>query len=241
VDNIIKTLCKLEEIDTQYESIKNQLQSSPGSILELEQQLSDLQTQLEASENELSLYVKKQRTYESDIKDNEQHVKRSREKIKSIKSNKEYQALLKEIEDTEKKNTVLEEEVLKCMYEKEESSTIVQQEKEKAQSIQEQLIKEQTIYNARRKEIEQEYEKLAEEKKILETQLPENMKKRYDYLRKACKGVAVGFVENGTCSACHTIIPPQYVIELRKSKGINYCMTCQRFLIWRHEEKVQEV
>ena len=237
MDNNIKTLCQLEEIDTQYESIGTQLQSAPNSILDLEQELSELQKKIEVSENQLNVCVKKQRTYESDIKVNEQHIQRSREKIKSIKSNKEYQALLKEIEETEKKNIVLEEEVLKCMYEKEESTNILQQEKEKLQSIQEKLTKEQTVYNARRKEIEQQYEKLAAEKKILETQLPENMKKRYNYLRKACKGVAVGFVENGTCSACHTIIPPQYVIELRKSKGINYCMTCQRFLIWRHEEE----
>lgn len=237
MDNIIQTLCQLQKIDTQYESIGSQLESSPNSLLELEQQLSELQSKLEGAENQLNICEKKQRTYESDIKDNEQHIQRSREKTKSIKSNKEYQALLKEIEETEKKNIVLEEEVLKCMYEKEESSVILQQEKDKFHSLQEKYADEKKIYDVRRKEIEQQYEKLASEKTVLAKQLPENIKKRYDYLRKVSNGVAVGFVEKGTCTACHTIIPPQYVIELRKSKEINYCMTCQRFLIWRDEEK----
>lgn len=237
VDTIIQTLCKLQKLDTQYESIESQLQSSPNSLLELEQQLKKLQQKFEDAEKQLNNCEKKQRTYESDIKDNEQHLERSREKIKSIKSNKEYQALLKEIEETEKKNVVLEEEVLKCMYEKEEATNFVEQEKGKIQSLKEKLDEENKIYNARRKEIEQQFEKLASEKKDLEIQLPANIKKRYDYLRKVSKGVAVGFVEKGTCSACHTNIPAQYVIELRKSKEINYCMTCQRFLIWRDEDK----
>jgi len=237
VEKIIQSICKLQEIDSQYESIGNQLQSSPASIIDLEQELSELQKILENAENQLNICEKKQRTYESDIKDNEQHIKRSREKTQSIKSNKEYQALLKEIEETEKKNVVLEEEVLKCMYEKEGATQILNKEKDKVQSLQETLASEKKVYEARRKEIEQQYEKLANEKKIFEVELPKNIKKRYDYLRKVSNGVAVGFVEKGTCSACHTIIPPQYVIELRKSKEINYCMTCQRFLIWRHEEK----
>jgi hypothetical protein len=236
VEKIIQNICKLQEIDSQYESIGNQLKSAPLSILDLEQELSDLQNKLENAQNQLNNCEKKQRTYESDIRDNEQHIQRSRDKTKSIKSNKEYQALLKEIEETEKKNVVLEEEVLKCMYEKEGATLILQQEKDNVLTLQEKLAGEKKIYEARRKEIELEYEKLAGEKKILETELPKNLKKRYDYLRKVSNGVAVGFVEKGTCSACHTIIPPQYVIELRKSQEINYCMTCQRFLIWRHEE-----
>jgi len=236
VDKIIQTLCQLQEIDTQYEAIGNQLQSSPNSILELEEQLSEFQKNLEDAENKFNLCEKKQRIYESDIKDNEQNIKRSREKTKSIKSNKEYQALLKEIEDTEKKNVILEEDVLKCMYDKEESTAIVKQEREKVDTLQKKLDEEKQVYEARRKEIEHQYEKLSAEKKTLEILLPGNIKKRYDYLRKVSNGVAVGFVEKGTCSACHTIIPPQYVIELRKSKEINYCMTCQRFLIWRHEK-----
>ena len=237
MDKIIQTLCQLQEIDIQYESIRNQLESSPNSIQELGQKVTELKIKLETAEKQLSNCEKKQRTYESDIKDNEQHIKRSREKTKSIKSNKEYQALLKEIEETEKKNVVLEEEVLKCMYEKEEATLILQEEKNKFQDLEEKLAGEKQIYESRRKEIEIQYEKLGKEKKDLETQLPDNIKKRYDYLRKVSNGVAVGFVEKGTCSACHTIIPPQYVIELRKSKEINFCMTCQRFLIWQHNEK----
>ena len=233
MDNIIKTLCNLQDIDLEYESIANQLESEPNSIKDLEKELTDLQSKLQDSENRVQNNEKKQRTYESDIKDNEQHIKRSREKTKSIKSNKEYQALLKEIEETEKKNTVLEEEILKCMYEKEESAIAVKTVKEKVQSVQEKLKSEKNVYETRRKEIEQRFNTLGSEREKLASGLPENVTKRYEYLKKVGNGVAVGFVEKGTCSACHTIIPAQYVIELRKSSEIMYCMTCQRFLIWR--------
>ena len=237
MENIIKTLCKLQDIDLQYSAINNQLQSSPNSILELEQNLSELQSKLSEAKNQLSTCEKKQRTYESDIKDNEQNIKRSQEKTKSIKSNKEYQALLKEIEETQNKNTVLEEEVLQCMYDKEALSSVVKEKQENVQSIENQLSKEKNDYEKHRKEIKQQFKNLESERQVLESQLPQNILKRYQYLIKVANGVAVGFVEKGTCSACHTIIPPQYVIELRKSIDIQYCMTCQRFLIWRNEDK----
>ncbi|MBF0452022.1 MAG: hypothetical protein HQK75_15060 [Candidatus Magnetomorum sp.] len=236
MDNIIKILCQLQDIDLQYESFASQLKSSPQSILDLEAKIASLEAQQANAENLIKTFEKKQRTYESDIRDNEAHIKRSREKTKSIKSNKEYQALLKEIEDTEKKNAVLEEEVIKCLYEMESSSGALTTEKEKLKDLQKRLNKEKKTYEVQRKDIEQRFSALETERKSLADQVPKNVLSRYTFLRKVGQGVAVGFVEKGTCSACHTNIPAQYVIELRKTQDIQYCLTCQRFLTWRDEE-----
>ena len=237
VDNTIETLCKLQEIDLQYDSFGNQLNSTPQGIIDLESKLEGLETQMANAENQLKTFEKKQRTYESDIKDNEAHIKRSREKTKSIKSNKEYQALLKEIEETEKKNAVLEEEVIKCMYEQETASAVIKSEKKKSEKIKQQLNNEKKEYETRRKDIETRYNLLKTERESLAAQLPKNIIIRYDFLRKVGNGIAVGFVEKGTCSGCYTTIPAQYVIELRKTQEIQYCLTCQRFLVWREQKK----
>lgn len=233
---IIENLCKLQEIDLQYDSFGNQLKSSPQHILELEAKFDLMKTQMAHNEKQLKTYEKKQRTYEADIKDNESHVKRSREKTKSIKSNKEYQALLKEIEETENKNAVLEEEVIKCMYEQESAAEQLKNEKKQLEELQQQLNSEKKDYEIRREDIEKRFNLLKTERDSLASQLPKKVMDRYNFLRKTGKGVAVGFVENGTCSACYTSIPAQYVIELRKSKEIQYCLTCQRFLVWRDKK-----
>ncbi|KPA16543.1 protein containing DUF164 [Candidatus Magnetomorum sp. HK-1] len=237
MDIINETLCQLQEIDLQYRSIDNQLKSSPQSILELETNLKTLETKLADAKNIIDTCLKKQRTYESDIKDNDAHIKRSKEKTTSIKSNKEYQALLKEIDDTEKKNAELEEEVIKCMYEQESTSESIKGEEEKIKKMRQQLKKEKKAFEVRRKDIEKRFNVLKAERDITAAKLPKKVIERYEFLCKVGKGIGIGFVEKGTCSACHTNIPAQYVIELRKTQDIQYCLTCQRFLIWKEDKQ----
>ena len=43
-------------------------------------------------------------------------------------------------------------------------------------------------------------------------------------------GVAVVTVNNGTCGGCHMHVPPQDLIEIRRSASVRVCANCQRIL-----------
>ena len=58
---------------------------------------------------------KKYRDLESDTKANESKIAKSQEKLSAVKTNKEYQALLKEIDDIKGMNSALEDEMLVCL------------------------------------------------------------------------------------------------------------------------------
>lgn len=57
------------------------------------------------------------------------------------------------------------------------------------------------------------------------------LRKKYDFLLERRAGLAVVEVDgSGCCSGCHVQIPPQTLLEIRRSGLLRVCPMCQRFL-----------
>jgi predicted nucleic acid-binding Zn-ribbon protein len=55
--------------------------------------------------------------------------------------------------------------------------------------------------------------------------------RKYDTVLQRRNGVAVVTVEDGrTCGGCHMQVPPQALIEIRRSASVQVCPNCQRIL-----------
>ena len=58
-----------------------------------------------------------------------------------------------------------------------------------------------------------------------------NLRKKYDFLLERRAGLAVVEVDNtGCCGGCHVQIPPQTLLEVRRSGAVRVCPMCQRLL-----------
>jgi uncharacterized protein len=149
----------------------------------------------------------------------------------SIKTNKQYDALTKEIETAEQ--TIEENE----------------------QAI-EQFINKSIEVKARREELQNQVDDLTTDLASKKTELQEIMtttleeeqsylKRRnaivknidndhiesYNTIRGAKSGRAVVPVLNRSCSGCHNVVPPQLVLEIRKDDRFIICEHCGRILI----------
>ncbi len=61
--------------------------------------------------------------------------------------------------------------------------------------------------------------------------LDASIRKKYDFLLERRAGLAVVEVDgSGCCSGCHVQIPPQTLLEIRRSGLLRVCPMCQRFL-----------
>ena len=55
--------------------------------------------------------------------------------------------------------------------------------------------------------------------------------RKYDTVLQRRNGVAVVTVADGrTCGGCHMQVPPQALIEIRRSASVQVCPNCQRIL-----------
>jgi len=236
----IKNLMDLQAIDLQIQQLDekvatgvDELNSRNNSIEEHKASIEDYKERLESGE-------KRHRELEGQITDEEARLKDRQTKLMSVQTNREYQSLLKEIEDTKQANKQREDELVLLMEQTEsiknkieELTTLCQNEQD---SLTEQAEKvksaAQTISNKRNK-IEKTRDKQA--KKVNGKFL-----KRYEMLRERRNGLAVAGVTRGVCRGCNMNIPPQLFNNLLREDEILSCPTCNRMMYHLAESDEEE-
>ena len=153
-----------------------------------------------------------------------------------MKTNKEYQAILKEIEAARAANDKTEEDIIVLMERIEEL-------KKDNQASQKELAKREQEVGQEVGELEKEIkaadtiiEKLRAERRRLLVDVGAGLKERYNILIEKRGGLAVVNVKNGTCLGCFMNIPPQLFIEVMRNSRIITCPSCNRIFCYQEEE-----
>ncbi|MBN1905953.1 MAG: hypothetical protein JW927_12745 [Deltaproteobacteria bacterium] len=232
----LKNLILLQTCDNRIKTIQTKRDFIPERIKRLEESFEEKSRIFNSRLEKLDSLEKEKRAVEKEIQVIESRAQKGQEKLNNIKSNKEYTAALKEIEDIEKERTKQEDILLQVM------ETIEELKKE---CIEIKVEKEnlRNEFDAEKKEIEEELLELNEESEGLMKQRAEyncavdsKILKTYDLLRARRAGVAVSAVVGGICQACHLEIPPQKFNELQRCNEMMSCPHCNRLLYWGEDE-----
>ena len=95
----INDLIFLQDCDNRIQEIINKKNEGPLRIKKLEDELNSVESKFQEEHNRLELFKKDRRWIEQEIQDFVDNMEKSTIKLSNIKSNKEYRAALKEIED----------------------------------------------------------------------------------------------------------------------------------------------
>ncbi len=233
----IRLLIDLQDCDTRMEYIRAKQEEGPIRIQMLLDELKALEDELEEDLGRLEACKRERRGAEREIEELENRAAKSVIKLDNIKSNKEYRAALKEIDDLKREKTLLEDRAIEIMEEIEElearCSSVGAKKKafvEKVEADREEIAKET-------KALERELEILESERARFCQAVDEALLKRYDSLRKQKRGLAVSAVIKGVCQTCHMGIPPQQFNELIRGDGLMSCPNCLRIIYWGEDER----
>ena len=108
----IKDLVKLQQIETETVRIKSALNDVSKMLDDLDSGVKIFEQTIEEQERIINELKKQYRDHESDIQLNLEKEQKIQAKLRYVKNNKEYQALLKEIEDVRRKNSEIEDEMI---------------------------------------------------------------------------------------------------------------------------------
>jgi predicted nucleic acid-binding Zn-ribbon protein len=72
----------------------------------------------------------------------------------------------------------------------------------------------------------------AEERKALESALPEALVDNIQRVESMRQGIFLAKAEDGTCQACYVRVRPQVYQEIRQASEIHSCGNCRRFLYY---------
>jgi uncharacterized protein len=232
VDERLDILLEMQSMDIRLDQIKMEKRQAPVDMKRLEEEFNVLKATTEQDQITLKELKTELRKTERELEETETKLKKSMVRLNEVKSNKEYQAVLKEIEDMKEINSEQEEKVIKCMedieiQEKECSEGSLRWERNEK----EYKIRENEFIN-KGKELDQEEQTLNDKRSKLSDKVDKDLLNMYNRLRLNLKNEVVVQVRDGVCSGCHLGIPPQQYNDLIKTNSIQSCPNCNRIIYW---------
>lgn len=232
----IDLLVELQEKDRALDRLRWQTREGPERLQGLEKELETLEGDLEADKGRIQDLKKAQREYEAEIEDGVACIRKSRGRLMSVKNNKEYRALLREIQETEKGNAEKEDRVLGCLEELEELNKELEAKEKGLSSMRDHLESERKVIAKEVARVHGELSDVEQSRKTLVQTIDPQLFTKYEQIKATSGGIAVALVNNATCSECHLGIPPQMYNELQRQDTLRFCPNCQRIIYWKGAE-----
>ncbi len=147
-----------------------------------------------------------------------------------IKTQREYEALDKQIKDIAAKEADYRKEIQKLETQRDDLKTQVEKEKVLIHKQEEEVKEEQAKIKHDVKEKQKILKTLEKEELKITPGLDEDILFKFERIIKSKAGVGIVPIRNGICTGCHMILPSQFVNDVRSGTGIKFCPECSRIL-----------
>jgi hypothetical protein len=232
----LETLCQVQKIDTKIIENDKKRALGPQRIEELERGIGETRGKIAREKEVIEELEKERRKKEQELETEKAQVKKSEAKLAEVKTNKEYQAMLKEIEAARAANDKTEEAVLVLLERIEELKKDYQTAVKDLEKREKETAEETKELEKEIKTVNSLVSKLREERERLLGGVSGDIRVRYNILIDKRAGLAVVNVKNGTCLGCFMNIPPQLFIEVMKNNRLITCPSCNRIFCYQEEE-----
>jgi len=228
----LKDLHDLQLIDSQLDEIEVLKGELPVEVSDLEDEIAGFDTRIEKLQSAIKdLEVDVSKHY-GNIKDSEALIAKYNKQLDSVKNNREYEALTKEIELQELEIKLSEKRIretkLNVDLRTESLDQAIERKDSKLKDLETKKIELEKIIE---KTVKEE-EKLKKQTDKARKKIEERLLLAYDKIRKTYRnGLAVVTVERDSCGGCFNQIPPQMQLEISLSKKIIACEHCGRVLV----------
>jgi len=231
LENRLRLLYGLQRVDSSLDELHELKGDLPHLVEVLEKKLRDRENQRKALEETVKGSVIRRDQIDLEIVTTKEKIEKYKEQQFQIKTNKQYDALTREIDTSQEKITSLEKE----MESVEGKTTVAKSDLEALLPELEELTKELKERQAELDHVNKEHEdeelKLKHEREKLTVRIDKGDLKLYERIRKALGGKAIVPVRRNACGGCFKRVPPQVSVELRKNSKLMTCEHCGRMLV----------
>jgi hypothetical protein len=235
-DQIVR-LVKLQAVELEIRKLEQVLGQVDQRTLELDAQLNEFIAAVEGAKANIQELSKKSRALDAELQMNQERVAKSQEKLRSVKTNKEYQSGLKEIEDLGAIVSKIEDDILGFLDQIEISTRELKDHQARLDSQAERIGFEKEAVRRNAEEARGSLQRLQAEAVRLSGQLPSEVLSLYRRVKaKKADGVAIASVGASVCRGCNVNIPPQMYNELQRVDRLKNCPNCERIIYWEDEE-----
>jgi uncharacterized protein len=225
----LEKLIALQRAEGEVRRVELSLADIPRGRGELEASLAAERGRLDTARAALGETQKTRKTHESALQDLE--VKRSKYKgqLMDVKTNKEYTAMLHEIETVEREIRDREDQILAEMEKAEALGADVKREEGMFKVEEEKSRTQGKALDERERALSDEQKRIVAARDAIAATVPTEAMELFQRVARL-RGVAVAEARDDMCQQCHVKLRPQMYMELKRNDSIVQCPSCMRIL-----------
>lgn len=230
MQNKMNLLRDLQEVDQEISAIEATRQSYRDELGAFEADATRVQEMLDQLNDEVALLQQSEAELQQGLLKERDNVTRVEARLPEIQTQKEYVAVLKEIDVAKKANKDVEEQ----MQSKQQEVTTLEEDLKEKETELAAIHEKSEARGAELKQLLAESEevllKRTQTRESVAEELPVSLLRKYHTLFKRRGGLALALASHGACLGCNMQLPPQQYNRLLQVAEIQTCPHCNRIL-----------
>ena len=232
VEEKLKNLYELQKLLTEIDKIKTLRGELPLEVQDLEDEIEGLATRVEKISAEVAELKREISQRNGDIETNNGNIERFKAQMDSVRNNREYDALSKQIEYAELDNVLNQKKIGEAKASVENKSAEITRCNLLANERRSDLDVKRGELEEIIAETKADEDKLRERAKALELTIEPRLLSAFKRIRRNSRnGLGVVYVQRDACGGCFNKIPPQRQLDIRMRKKIIVCEYCGRIMV----------
>lgn len=223
-------LVKLQEVEIETASVQARLAGLPRLLADLDARLTASEGAATLEAGRLSEIQQAYRVQEADAKVIQARIAKSEEKLRSVKTNKEYQSSLKEIDDLKTSLSAIEDRMIAHLDEMDQVAVSVATKEDEVKLLARDIEEEKEQIRRDAVSAQKQLDRLNAERAKIIAVIEPDLLKTYETVKQNSGGVAIAVVRNAVCLGCHVNLPPQMFHDLLHFDKLLVCPHCERLI-----------
>ena len=226
----LQHLIQLQDLDLSIERTRRRIAELPAAHAALDAQIAARAAAVDAVKERIAACQAARRGIDKDLAAVQTRLSKFKNQLMEVKTNKEYQAMQKEIAVAEEEVSAQETRTLERM----EEADALALELKTAETA---LKAEQAYAAAERRKLDEErttgeadLQRAVEARSALTRQLSRDALTIFERVAAGRRGVAMAEARDGLCTVCHVRLRPQVFNEVRRNDSLIQCDSCTRIL-----------
>lgn len=225
-------LVELQNIDLEIERFMLKKVDLPKEIARLDEELEAAEGDLEEIGQRLDKLKADHKAKETALKNGVENSKKAKNRLLEVKTNKEYEATLKEIDTINEKSSGIEDEIIHILEELDEVNEDLKVKESETASHRSGCENGKRRLGKELDSIGFALDDVLKRRDKIRSGIKAKFLKRFDIIKDRKNGRAVVPVRGEVCYGCHMNIPPQMYNELQKGENLMLCPHCERIIYW---------
>ena len=229
---------RLQKLETAADEARRTIADHPQRAQALDDRLAAAREVVAGAKARLTDLQNKRRAEEKEVATVQARLSKYKDQLLEVKTNREYQAMLHEIETAQNDIKAREDRILESMIESDELGAAAKKAEADLKAVEKEVGAERRALDQEMKALQAELDRTAGARDALAAEIDRSVLATFEQVARNRKGIAVAEARDGMCMICHVRLRPQVFNDVRRNDAIIQCDSCRRILYFASEGSV---